>query len=112
MHNNNVHEVHYENQMYPGVQGAYQDPNINQLCEKYMEYHVIGEMRGGSHVEGIITDMDENNMGMLVPEEVDSSQVNRQFGYRRRYRRYHRRRFPYLLFRTLFPYPDYYLYYY
>ncbi|UOR13094.1 hypothetical protein [Halobacillus amylolyticus] len=135
MHENNVHGMQYGNQMHPGVQGAYQDDDVKQLCKRYRHYHVIGQMRDGSHVEGIITDMDENDVEMLVPEEVDGSQVNRQFGYgyddgyngyddydddyngyggyRRRYRRYRRRRFPYRFFRRLFPYPYYnYPYYY
>ncbi|UOQ92875.1 hypothetical protein MUO14_21110 [Halobacillus shinanisalinarum] len=130
MHNNNVHGMQYENQMHPGVQGAYQDGDIKEKCKKYMQYHVMGQMTDGSHVEGIITNMDENNVEMLVPEEVDGSKVNRQFGYwndyndyddydyddgyngYRRYRRYRRRRFPYRFFRRLFRYPYYYPYYY
>jgi small nuclear ribonucleoprotein (snRNP)-like protein len=105
------------NQMYPtGIQGAYQpmDGDIKHHCRKYMNYHVQAKMKDGSEVEGIITDMDENNVEMLVPEEVDEEELNdnRQYGYgRRRFRRFRRRRFPFLNFLFFRPYPYYYPYY-
>lgn len=116
-------------QMYPqamphqmpqtGVQGTYQQPmqgNIPQECAKYMNYHVQAKMQDGTEVEGIITDMDDDNVEMLVPEEVDEAEVNdtRQYGGygggygRRRFRRYRRRRFPYFNVIVVRPYPFYY----
>ncbi|MEC0275419.1 hypothetical protein [Peribacillus frigoritolerans] len=111
------------NSMYPHqVQGSYQPDDIKKLCRKYMNYHVIGQLSDGSQVDGIIDDMDEESVTMLVPEEFDVEQGNRQqYGYgddyddygrprRRRYRRYRRRRYPYVVF--VFPYVRPYPYYY
>ncbi|USK71338.1 hypothetical protein [Peribacillus asahii] len=106
------------NQMYPtGAQKAYQQPmhgHIKHDCRKYMNYHVQAKMRDGSEIEGIITDMDENDVEMLVPEEVDEAEVNnnrQQYGYgRRRFRRFRRRRFPFVNFVIVVPYPYYYPY--
>ncbi|MBT2618666.1 hypothetical protein J7I96_25295 [Bacillus sp. ISL-78] len=104
------------------VQGSYQPDDIKTLCRKYMNYHVIGQLSDGSKVDGIIDDMDEESVTMLVPEEFDAEQGNRQqYGYgdyyddygrprRRRYRRYRRQRFPYVVF--VFPYVVPYPYYY
>lgn len=120
-----VQDMGMPNQMnYNGVQGAHQpmdmNDNIKQLCKNYMNYHVQAKMKDGSEFEGIITDMDENNVTMLVPEEVDEDSLNdmsnRQYGYgyggygRRRYRRYNRRVFPLFYFGFPFfrPYPHYY----
>lgn len=110
------------NQMYPtGVQGAYQQPmhsNVKHDCRKYMNYHVQARMQDGTGMEGIITDMDDQSVEMLVPEEVDEEEVNdnrQQFGYgggygRRRFRRFRRRRFPFVTFVIVQPYPYYYPY--
>lgn len=107
-------------QMYPtGVQGTYQQPmqsDAKHDCRKYMNYHVQAKMRDGSDVEGIITDMDDNEVEMLVPEEVDEDEMNeqrQQFGYgggygRRRFRRFRRRRFPFFNVIIVRPYPYYY----
>lgn len=107
-------------------------PDVKKLCKQYMNFHVIGQMKDGTQMEGIIIDMDDDNVTMLVPEDIDAEQMmNRQFGYdydgydkdgkwkdndyggyggyprpRRRYRRYRRRRYPYgsLLGLLLFPF--------
>lgn len=81
-------------------------------CQRHMNFYVIGQMSDGTQVEGIIEDMDNEGVTMMVPEEVEENEMdsNRQFGYRRRYRRYRRRRFPYyaFVFPFFFPYPFYY----
>ncbi|MFY0803874.1 hypothetical protein [Peribacillus frigoritolerans] len=49
-------------------------------------------------VDGIIDDMDEERVTMLVPEEFDEEQENRQYGYGDEYDDYGRplsRRYPY-----------------
>ncbi|SEQ49009.1 hypothetical protein SAMN05216232_2595 [Virgibacillus subterraneus] len=98
-------------------QGDYQPDQIKGLCKQYMSYHVIGQLSDGSQVDGIIDSMDEEGVTMLVPEEVDEEQMNRQFDYgydynygrpRRRFRRFRRQRFPFRFFRSLFRYPYYY----
>ncbi|WP_227521887.1 hypothetical protein [Bacillus solitudinis] len=119
--NNNI-------QMNPHqFQGDYHPDQIKGLCKKYMNYHVIGQLSDGSQFDGIIDSMDEEGVTMLVPEDVDAGQMNRQFGYgdddyydndydyddygrprRRRFRRFRRRRFPFRFFRRIFRYPYYY----
>jgi hypothetical protein len=80
-----------------------------------MNYHVIAQMKDGSKKEGIIEDMDDQSVTMLIPEDVDGDE--RQFydygpGYRPRFRRFRRFRFPYYLFLPPFFYPyPYYPYY-
>ncbi len=101
-----------------------QPEHIKGLCQKYMNYHVMGQLTDGSQFEGIIDDMDQDGVTMLVPEEMDSTQLPRQYGYdddydgygrprRKRFRRFRRRRFPYrdllslLLYPYYAPYPPY-----
>ncbi|WP_053075143.1 hypothetical protein [Ornithinibacillus californiensis] len=102
--------------------------DMKSLCQRYMNYHVMAQMNDGSQFDGIIEGMDDNGVTMLIPEEVDSEQMelngeNRQFGFdfngyggydnygygrpRRRFRRYRRQRFPLNLFSRLFLFPYY-----
>lgn len=115
MYNNNVH----------GNQQWFQDNNDNRdlkgTCSKYMNFYVIAHMKDGSQMEGIIEDMDDENVTMLVPEEVEEQDmgVDRQYGGyggyggydrpRRRFRRFRRRRFPFIAFTFpfIYPYPYY-----
>ena len=91
--------------------------DIKTLCQRYMSYHVITQMRDGSQFDGIIEGMDEDGVTMLVPEEVDGEErendPSRQPYGRRRYRRFRRQRFPFFHFAFPFfiPYPYYYPYY-
>ncbi|MGP4109259.1 hypothetical protein [Virgibacillus sp. L01] len=116
--------MHNNMQMNPHeYQGDYQPDQIKGLCRQYMSYHVIGQLSDGTQVDGIIDSMDEEGVTMLVPEEVDAEQMNRQFDYgydynydyddygrprRRRFRRFRRQRFPFHFFRRLFGFPYYY----
>lgn len=56
MHNNN----------FPGMQPNYWAHGVNELrnvqntCQKYMNYHVIGQMADGTQIEGIIEDRNNN----------------------------------------------------
>lgn len=108
----------YNNPMYQQSQGTYQpsDGDIKGLAQRYMNYHVMAQMRDGSKFDGIIVNMDDNGVTMLVPEEMDEDQVRqadeeevgRQFGFgggRRRFRRFHRRHFPFPSFSFIFPFP-------
>ena len=85
-------------------------------CQKYMNYHVIAQLKDGSQIEGIIEDMDNEGVTMMVPEEVEADE-SRNYGYsgyggygRRRFRRYRRRRFPFsvFVFPFIIPFPFYY----
>ena len=98
-----------------GVQGAYHPMHgdITQQCKRYMNYHIQARMQDGSDIESTITDMDENNVTMLVPEEIDEEELNdntnRQYGYGgRRFRRFRRLLFLLLNFLFFRPYPYYY----
>jgi hypothetical protein len=90
--------------------------NVQNTCQKYMNYHVIGQMADGSQVEGIIEDVDDDGVTMLVPEVVEEDTADDRIyggygGYgRRRFRRFRRRRFPFFVFVSpfIYPYPYYY----
>ncbi|WP_174731414.1 hypothetical protein [Mesobacillus harenae] len=102
--------------------------NVQSVCNKYMNYHVLAQMRDGSQMEGIIQNADEDGVIMLVPEVVEEDESRQYGGYggygvpgggygvpggygggRRRYRRYRRRRFPYVqfVFPFILPFPFY-----
>jgi hypothetical protein len=91
--------------------------DIQSKCKQFINYHVIGQMSDGSNVEGIIEDVDNEGVTMLVPEEVDDDSDDMRYGgyggYRRRFRRFRRRRFPFRVFVFPFfvPFPYYYPYY-
>ena len=93
--------------------------DVKSVCNKYMNFYVLGQMLDGSQVEGIITSMDDDGVIMLVPEEIEAEEHdNRYGGYggygghggRRRHRRFRRRRYPYaqFVFPFILPYPFYY----
>ena len=115
-------DQHTTSQMYPtGGQGTYQQPmqgDAKQDGGKYMNYHVQAKMKDGTDVEGIITHMDDHEIEMLVPEEVDEEEINKnrqQYGYgggygRRRFRRFRRHRFPFLNIVIIRPFPYYHPY--
>lgn len=121
---NNMYGNEYGVQPNYWYQGESDYRNVKSTCERLKNYHVIGQMRDGTQIEGIIEDMDDENVTMLVPETVEEDELpeNRQYGpygyggyspyggYRRRFRRYRRRRFPYysFIFPFFFPYPYYY----
>ncbi|WP_096153976.1 MULTISPECIES: hypothetical protein [Bacillus] len=78
--------------------------NIHDECKKYMSYHVTITMVDGSALDGIIENVDMDNVTVLAGEDVmekeseyetDSRQYYGSYGRpRRRYRRYRRQRFP------------------
>ena len=108
--NNGVPFDHSPNQRQPETQDFRDAQN---KFKQYQNYHVIGQMNDGSQVEGIIEDVDDEGVTMLVPENIEEDE--RQFGGyggygRRRFRRFHRRRFPFYAFAFpfIFPFPYYY----
>jgi hypothetical protein len=107
---------------YPGMGNPM---DVQNACQRYMNYYVTGQLSDGSQVEGIITDMDDNGVEMMVPEEVQEDMTDMRYGGyggyggfdgygygrpRRRFRRFRRRRFPYsqFVFPFIFPFPFYY----
>lgn len=81
---------------YREIQSIYND------CKNCMSYHVVVEMKDGSIIDGIIDEVDPNNVVILVGEDLienePPNQMNRQqnwgYGPRRRFRRFRRNRFP------------------
>ena len=78
--------------------------NVNDQCKKYLYYHIILTMTDGSKFDGMIEDVDTDDITMLVGEDVmeadSENQSDEQRQYhdhnrpRRRFRRFRRRRFP------------------
>jgi hypothetical protein len=116
-------EANKMNNYYYGPIGnqGYQDQEINDYrnimntCQRYMNYHVVGQMSDGTQMNGILQDMDDEGVTMLVPEDVDDDSDDMRFGGyggygRRRFRRFRRRRFPYnvFVFPFFFPFPYFY----
>lgn len=81
----------------------YDDRNLDSIkdkCRCYMYYDAILILDDGSMVNGIIQEVDDMNVGILVGEDmqVDEEDMNRQPNYGRnrhnRYRRFRRRNYP------------------
>lgn len=86
------------------------DRNLQSLhdeCKRLMHYHTFFTMKDGSTFDGIIEDVDEDYVIVLVGEDViDQGCGNqygeqRQFGRPRRFRRFRRRVFPLSALATL-----------
>ncbi|WP_223881992.1 hypothetical protein [Niallia endozanthoxylica] len=91
------------------------EPDMKSLCMKYRNYHVITQMSDGTQMEGIIEDVDEEGVTMLVPEDIEADDRVLGFGGyggygRRRFRRFRRHRYPFFFFGFpfIFPFPYYY----
>ncbi len=91
--------------------------SMRDECKRSMYYHIILTMTDGSMFDGIIENVDTDNVTMLVGEDTmekeNENEVTQQTQYggyhrpRRRFRRFRRRRFPLNLIAELFhvPYP-------
>ncbi|SDH68248.1 hypothetical protein SAMN05192534_10959 [Alteribacillus persepolensis] len=100
-----------------GERSAAEQRNMPELCRRY-QYHLV-QMEGtdGQIYDGIIEDVDNDNVYLLEPAG-DDNDMDRQppygfgfgyggyppygYGYPRRFRRFRRRRYPYFFFRRLF----------
>ncbi len=108
-----------ERNMY---QQGHMKPSYQQ-CNKMKYYHVMVKTQDGRTFDGIITDVDRDNMTILISEDVmvdenGNTSDERQYGYgRRRARRFRREILPLAGLATLAlfpylarPYPYYYPY--
>ncbi|SFG17068.1 hypothetical protein SAMN05216353_12635 [Halobacillus alkaliphilus] len=110
---------------YMYQQASHMKPTYSE-CEKHKYYHVMVTLEDGSTVDGIIIDVKNDKVTMLISEDVmvdekgeaqSSSSNDRQFGYggygRRRARRFRRSVLPIagLTALALFPYFTPYPYY-
>jgi len=102
--------------------------NLQNQCTKYLYYHTTLTMTDGSSFDGIIENVDNDVITVLVGEDIvemeienQSGQQRQYYGYgnpRRRFRRFRRQTFPIRTLATLAllpyiappPYP-YYPYY-
>ncbi|WP_234978361.1 hypothetical protein [Bacillus tuaregi] len=107
-----------QNHGYPSGQmpNMQNNQDMKDLCMKYMNYHVITQMSDGTQMEGILENVDDDGVTMLVPEDVEAEDDRFYGGYggfggygRRRFRRFRRRRFPFFAFGFpfIFPFPYY-----
>lgn len=109
-HSQIMPQENYPDALRPG----YHAPNdVKSVCHQYLNYYVIGHLTDGSKIEGILEGTDDHHVIMMTPEEVESRETydeRQPYGYRPRYRRFFRRRFPFYLFAFPFivPYPFYY----
>ncbi|GIN06352.1 hypothetical protein J1TS1_04970 [Shouchella clausii] len=76
---------------------------MKEKCRQMKDHHVEVKMANGQSVDGILTEVREDGITVLVGEDVHQEE-SRQFGWR--YRRYRRRFFPFGGFTGLgfFPY--------
>lgn len=76
---------------------------VKEQCQKMKDHHVEIKMANGQSIDGILTEVRDDGIIVLVGEDV-YQEDSRQFGWR--YRRYRRRFFPYGGFFSLgfFPY--------
>jgi small nuclear ribonucleoprotein (snRNP)-like protein len=93
--------------------------NVHDECKKNLYYHVILTLKDGKKIDGIIQNVDNENIDMLVGEDVmegeteSTTDMQRQGGYHygppNRYRRFRQRRFPFaaLAGLSLLSYPYY-----
>ncbi|KGX93007.1 hypothetical protein N781_14140 [Pontibacillus halophilus JSM 076056 = DSM 19796] len=108
-----------QGQMMPqgGQMGMNQQMNGHQnehdkkdFCKKHMYYFVVIETNDGQTLEGIIDDMDSENVYLLMPVGEDE-EGDRQYGYGgygygygypRRFRRFRRYYYPFFGVRRFF----------
>ncbi|MDX8045909.1 hypothetical protein SH601_07875 [Gracilibacillus sp. S3-1-1] len=93
--------------------------HIKNMCKEYQLYFMEIQTMDGATLEGIITDIEENAVILLIPvgEMERFDQEDRQYGYGygygygypRRFRRFRRYRLPFSFIRSLF-FPYYYFY--
>lgn len=55
---------------------------IKELCEKHINYYVMGHLKDGRIIEGIILNVDNESVTMLVVEKDEKTREgeSRQFG--------------------------------
>ncbi|KGJ48553.1 MULTISPECIES: hypothetical protein [Paraclostridium] len=72
------------------------DREMQKKCEELMNFHIIIAMKDGCKMDGIITDVDDSGVTMLVGEDViERSDESKSRQMPRRFRRFRRRRIPF-----------------
>lgn len=80
------------------------DRELRNECERLLNYHVKFIMNDGSQLDGIIDEVNDEGVVILVGEDVMENELNPQRKYRqpRRFRRFRRRFFPFRSLATLY----------
>ncbi len=118
-HHNPHHQQPYGQMMEPQQMDYHHyQKQMHEMCKSYHLYFMQFQTTEGETIEGIIEDIDDDGVIILIPvgdmERVDEEE--RQYGYDygygygyfpRRFRRFRRRRLPFFLLRSLF-FPYYY----
>jgi hypothetical protein len=92
---------------YPIQEDANRDTDNNQMkkmSENYLHHYVTGHMTDGRVIEGIIVDVDDEAVTILVAEKDDHTREedSRQFGRVPGFFRFRPFRFPFRFFRRPF----------
>jgi hypothetical protein len=74
--------------------------DVKHHCHKYMNYHVMVHLNDGTQLEGIIVNMNDEGVTILVAEYVDGMDRSfdgayRPVGFGPRFRRFRPRFFPF-----------------
>ncbi|MFC7370145.1 hypothetical protein ACFQPF_00450 [Fictibacillus iocasae] len=87
---------------------------MHSLCKQCVSYHVLAKTKDGQQVEGIITNVDRQNVTMMIPQDMEPQDTQSQGQSTRegrpywgpRYRRWYPRIYPLaaLTALSLFPY--------
>lgn len=102
--NNQAHQTSMNNEYSPSMANNQQAlQQIQTQCNQMKDHHVELKMDDGQSVDGVLTEVNNDGVTLLVGEDVHYEE-ERQFGYR--YRRYRPRFFPYGRFGGIgfFPY--------
>ncbi|WP_174845443.1 hypothetical protein [Sporolactobacillus shoreae] len=88
---------------YPAHENA-DHKKIKQLCEKHINHYVIGHLNDGRIIEGIILNVDNESVTMLVAERDEHAREDdsRQFGRFPGFFRFSPFRVPFPFFRPPF----------
>ncbi|WP_059103218.1 hypothetical protein [Shouchella shacheensis] len=105
--------MNHERKNNPYHQGN--QPSMYEQCQRHKDFHVGIQTTDGQSYDGILTDYNQDQLTLLVPEDVEEGE-HRQYGgyggYERRYRRYRPRYFPLAALASLALYPYFYPPYY
>ncbi|MFX3616946.1 MAG: hypothetical protein ACE3JK_05435 [Sporolactobacillus sp.] len=84
------------------------ETDIKKIANQLMNYHILAHLNDGSQQEGILDEVNDKGVVLLIPEDINDT--DRQFYGPRRFRRYNRFLFPFSLFAFPFivPFPFFY----
>lgn len=78
------------------------DHQIKELCKEHLNRYVMGHLKNGTIIEGIIVDVDDESVTLLVVDKDASTDGSRQFGRMPGFFGFRPHRFPFGFFRFPF----------